>query len=191
MTEARLVERAAGGNPEAIRELYDQHASLVFTVARRITGDHDVACDCAQETWIRVLRALPSFQGDARFSSWLHRIAVNAAIQLSRQDERRARREAITSEVVAEAPAVGDVLLDRRLDAALDRLADGMRKVLVLHDVEGHTHEEIGAALGVTAGTSKSQLFKARAKMREILGEEGSLRDGGSRDNEGVEAWCT
>ena len=85
-------------------------------------------------------------------------------------------------EVVPVAPDVGDVLLERKLEAALDRLPDGMRKVLILHDVEGYTHEEIGTALGVTAGTSKSQLFKARAKMRRMLrGFEPSAKE--------VEAW--
>jgi RNA polymerase sigma-70 factor (ECF subfamily) len=184
MTEAEAVERATQGDAQAIRELYERYAPLVFTVVRRITGDHDAACDCAQETWIRVVRALPSFRGEARFSSWLHRIAVNAAIQMGREVERRSRREEAAAEPVTDEAGSRDPLLGDRLESALDRLPDGMRKVLVLHDVEGCTHHEIGAALGITSGTSKSQLFKARAKMRELLA-------GAPRNVEGVEAWNT
>ena len=81
-------------------------------------------------------------------------------------------------------PRGGDTLLQRRLERAMDALPEGMRRVLILHDVEGYTHEEIGDAIGVTAGTSKSQLFKARAKMREML----SALDGATEEP-GVEAW--
>ena len=87
---------------------------------------------------------------------------------------------------VAVQPKEGDVLLGDLLERAMDRLPDGMRQILILHDVEGYTHEEIGELLGVTAGTSKSQLFKARAKMRDLLRPTGNLEAG---DEKGVEAW--
>ena len=89
-------------------------------------------------------------------------------------------------ETIAVAPRIGDVLLEQRLEAAMDRLPEGMRSVLILHDVEGYTHEEIGELLGVTSGTSKSQLFKARAKMREML-RTNHASDG----QDGVEVWAT
>ena len=149
---------------------------------RRIAGEDDLAHDYAQETWIRALRALPSFRGEARFSTWLHRIAVNTALQAVRKAKTTRMREVPLPEVVAVGPRVGDVLLEQKLEQALDKLPEGMRKVLILHDVEGYTHEEIGTALGVTSGTSKSQLFKARAKMRRMLrGYESQPRE--------VEAW--
>lgn len=184
MTEAQLIRQAAEGDARAIRTLYDRYAPRVFAVVRRIAGDDDTAQDYAQEAWIRAFRALPSFRGDARFSTWLHRIAVNAALQAVRRRETRQKRRAPMPEEVPVAPKGRDTLLQNRLEWAMDRLPEGMREVLILHDVEGYTHEEIGDALGVTSGTSKSQLFKARAKMREML----STLDGAAQEH-GAEAW--
>lgn len=145
-------------------------------------GDDDLAQDCAQEAWIRAIRALPGFRGDSRFGTWMHRIAVNAALQMVRQEQKRAERETSIPVDLSVSPNFGDPLLAQKLEAALDQLAPGMREVLILHDVEGYTHKEIGEALGVTAGTSKSQLFKARARMRELL-------SGVVRYNEEAKAW--
>jgi RNA polymerase sigma-70 factor (ECF subfamily) len=186
MTEALLIRRACDGDGSAVRALYDRYAPRVFAVVRRIAGDDELAQDYAQEAWIRAIRALPTFRGDARFSTWLHRIAVNSALQALRKSETRRKREAPMPDTVAAAPRLGDALLEQRLESALDRLPEGMRSVLILHDVEGYTHEEIGELLGVTSGTSKSQLFKARAKMRDMLR---SLRAPETKD--GAEVWGT
>jgi len=184
LTEAALIRRACEGDGPAVRALYERYSPRVYAVVRRIAADDDLAHDYAQEAWIRAIRALPTFRGDARFSTWLHRIAVNSALQALRKAETRNRREQPMPESVpADAPN-GDALLQRQLEAALSRLPEGMREVLILHDVEGYTHEEIGNLLGVTSGTSKSQLFKARAKMRVILAP--LSEDAG---NVGVEAW--
>ena len=169
ISEGQLIRLAADGDARAIRSLYDRYAPRVFAVVRRIAGDDDLAQDYAQEAWIRAIRALPTFRGDSRFSTWLHRIAVNAALQALRKAETRKKREGPTPQEVPIAPRHRDALLQKRLESALDGLPEGMRQVLILHDVEGYTHEEIGDVLGVTAGTSKSQLFKARAKMRAML----------------------
>lgn len=177
MSESELIRRACDGDGRAIRYLYERYSPRVYAVVRRIAGDDDTAQDLAQEAWIRAIRALPGFRGEARFSTWLHRIAVNAALQARRHARPRAEREEPLDAAVAAAtvaPASGDALLHRRLEWALDRLPDGMRRVLILHDVEGYTHEEIGEVLGVTPGTSKSQLFRARAKMREMLSAHAS-----------------
>lgn len=182
MTESQLIRQAAEGDAGAIRTLYDRYAPRVYAVVRRIAGDDELGQDYAQEAWIRAIRALPTFRGDARFSTWLHRIAVNAALQALRRSETRRRHTASMPEQVAVEPREGDPLLQRRLERALDALPERMRMVLILHDVEEYTHEEIGDALGVTAGTSKSQLFKARAKMREML----EALDGAQN---GAEAW--
>jgi len=186
MTEAQLIERACDGDDAAVRELYERHAPRVFAVVRRIAGDEDLAQDYAQEAWIRAIRALPSFRGDARFSTWLHRIATNAALQAVRKAKTREKRREPMPERIPVDPKPGDSLLSERLEEAVDRLPDGMRKVLILHDVEGYTHQEIGELLGVATGTSKSQLFKARAKMREML-----RPDDGSGHAGGIEAWGT
>ncbi len=180
--EAQLIRRACEGDGRAVRVLYDRYSPRVYAVVRRIAGDDDLADDYAQEAWIRAVRALPTFRGEARFSTWLHRIAVNSALQAMRKAKNQRKRETALPDEIPVTHRMGDVLLERRLEEALDRLPDGMRRVLVLHDVEGYTHEEIGQALGVTAGTSKSQLFKARAKMRRMLrGLEPTGRE--------VEAW--
>lgn len=166
---SELIRRSCEGDERAARGLYHRYAPRVYAVVRRIAGNDDLAKDYAQEAWIRAFRALPGFRGDARFSTWLHRIAVNAALQLERKQKAAREREAPLPEVIPVAPQVRDVLLQRRLEEALDQLPPRMRQVLVLHDVEGRTHQEIGEDLGIAAGTSKSQLFKARAKMRRML----------------------
>jgi RNA polymerase sigma-70 factor (ECF subfamily) len=186
-TERQLIGLAADGDARAIRALYDRYSPRVYAVVRRIAADDDLAQDYAQEAWIRAIRALPTFRGDARFSTWLHRIAVNAALQSLRKLDARSKREAPVSEDVPVAPEHADSLLQKRLQRALDQLPEGMRQVLILHDVEGYTHEEIGDVLGVTSGTSKSQLFKARAKMRSLLsGLSGAAQEPHERK---AEAW--
>jgi RNA polymerase sigma-70 factor (ECF subfamily) len=179
--ERQLIRLAADGDARAIRTLYDRYAPRVYAVVRRIAADDDLAQDYAQEAWIRAIRALPTFRGDARFSTWLHRIAVNAALQALRKAETRAKREEPMPDDIATLPRHPDTLLQKRLEGVLDTLPEGMRQVLILHDVEGYTHEEIGDVLGVTSGTSKSQLFKARAKMRALLaGLTGSFEEQGA-----------
>jgi RNA polymerase sigma-70 factor (ECF subfamily) len=109
---------------------------------------------------------------------------VNSALQALRKSETRRKREAPIPDQVPVAPRGGDALLQKQLERALDVLPEGMRRVLILHDVEGYTHEEIGDTLGVTSGTSKSQLFKARAKMRDLLSSLSS-----ASQEHGAEAW--
>jgi len=184
LSEAQLIRQACEGEGPAIRQLYERYAPRVYAVVRRIAADDDLAQDYAQEAWIRAIRALPTFRGDARFSTWLHRIAVNAALQALRKSETRTRRQAPMPDAIPVSPVRSDSLLGARLEAAMDRLPDGMRQVLILHDVEGYTHEEIGDVLGVTSGTSKSQLSKARAKMRRFLS---GLHD--DDQYQGAEAW--
>lgn len=185
LSEAQLIRKACQGDARSVRILYERYAPRVHAVVRRIAGDDDLAQDYAQEAWIRAIRALPTFRGDSRFSTWLHRIAVNAALQAARKAETRRKWDAPMPEEIPVAPPAGDALLQQQLEWGLDRLPEGMRQVMILHDVEGYTHEEIGDVLGVTSGTSKSQLFKARARMRELLGFLTEDLD----TNEEVEAW--
>jgi RNA polymerase sigma-70 factor (ECF subfamily) len=178
MSEQDLIQAARRGDAEAIRELYDRHSAQVYAVARRLTGDEALAEDCAQDAWMRALRGLPSYRGDAAFSTWLHRIAINSALGARRQVWQREAREAplpdtLPSPYPHEAP-----LLRIRLERALRALPERMRQVLILHDVEGFTHQEIGELLGVDAGTSKSQLFRARGKMRAQLKSQGHVGRG-------------
>jgi RNA polymerase sigma-70 factor, ECF subfamily len=167
VNEQDCIRRAQQGDAAAIRDLYRRYAPRIYAVVRRLAGDDALAEDWAQEAWVRAFRALPTFRGDARFSTWLHRIAVNSALHGRRSRDRRAGRE-----TALEGDAAGrfdDPALRVAIERALDTLPPGMRQVIVLHDVEGYTHDEIGELLGIAAGTSKSQLFKARARLRELL----------------------
>lgn len=169
-TDLDLVRAAREGCPDAARHLYHRHAPRVLAVLVRTVRQEELARDLAQETWIRAFRALPRFREEARFSTWIHRIAVNTALS----ELRRARsREVEETELVESLPAPGrrqeDVFLAQRLRQCLKTLPEGMRRILVLHDVHGHTHQEIARRLGISVGTSKSQLFRARAKMRVML----------------------
>jgi len=169
MIETDYIRRAQKGDGEAVRELYRRYAPRVYAVVRRLAGDDQLAEDWAQEAWVRAIRALPNFRGEARFSTWLHRIAVNSALHGRRWRERRVGHEVSLPPALATHGRVEQTPLRLSLERAMQSLPDGMRQVLVLHDVEGYTHDEIASFLGVTAGTSKSQLFKARARMRNLL----------------------
>ncbi len=171
MIDDDLILRAQQGDGDAIEALYRRHSARVYSVVRRLAGDDSQADDWAQEAWMRAIRALPTFRGQSLFSTWLHRIAVNCALYGRRRRERLGSREVESETAGDEACREEKPLLRMRLEEAMQRLPDGMRRVLVLHDVEGYTHEEIGEMLGVASGTCKSQLFKARAKMREMLRE--------------------
>ena len=168
-----LLARVIDHDAVAARELYELHASHVYSVAYRLLGDAILAADAAQDAWMQIFRGLPAFRGESSFSLWMHRIAVNAALYVRRKRRRFSAEEALHESLPIEGTQEADVdngLLATRIESALLRLPDGMRSVLVLHDIEGYTHDEIGNLLGITTGTSKSQLFKARARMRAMLG---------------------
>jgi RNA polymerase sigma-70 factor, ECF subfamily len=169
MNETDCIRRARAGDAAAMRDLYSRYAPRVHAVVRRLAGDDALAEDWAQEAWVRVFPALPGFRGEARFSTWLHRIAVNSALHGRRWRERRVRHEVAMPDTAQRAGRTDEVVLRISLQRALDDLPPGMRQVIVLHDVEGYTHEEIGEQLGIASGTSKSQLFKARARLRTAL----------------------
>jgi RNA polymerase sigma-70 factor (ECF subfamily) len=178
MVETEYIKRAKRGDGDAVRELYNRYAPRVYAVVRRLAGDDALAEDWAQEAWVRAIRALPSFRGDSRFSTWLHRIAVNSALHGRRWRERRTRDEVELPPTLPSGVRGEQTTLRLTLEQALAALPDGMRQVIVLHDVEGYTHEEIATFLGVTPGTSKSQLFKARARMRRLLRSSLDFSDG-------------
>jgi RNA polymerase sigma-70 factor (ECF subfamily) len=169
-TEAALVQRAIEGDERAMRLLWAQHAPHVDAVVRRLVGDPDVAADVAQDVWIQIFRALPGYRGDSRFSTWAHRIAVNRTLNALRKLRRVATLETeIEEDSVSVEPDGERAMLAASIEEATNKLSPGARTVFVLHDVEGYTHEEIAQELGITAGGSKSQLFKARAKLRKLL----------------------
>jgi RNA polymerase sigma-70 factor, ECF subfamily len=167
--ERACIEHARRGDPRALRTLHDRYAPRVFAIARRIAGDDALAEDWAQDTWVRIFRALPQFRGDARFSTWIHRIAVNCALHGRRWQDRRTAGDVDLDDSHAACSRSDGGACRIDIDRALDRLPPRMREVLVLHAIEGLSHEEIAHALDISVGTSKSQLFRARAKLRAIL----------------------
>jgi RNA polymerase sigma-70 factor (ECF subfamily) len=149
--------------------LYTTHCGRVYSVVRRMVGDDHLAEDVSQDAWVRAFEKLHLFRGEAAFGTWMHRLAVNAALNRMRRLGRRGDVESSAELNPKPQPADDAVLNQRLVSGALDRLPHGYRQVLVLHDVEGLTHDEIADRLGIAVGTSKSQLHKARARMREYL----------------------
>lgn len=178
MDDQRLVTAILAGDPAAERLFYDRFVDRVYRLAYRVAGSRDLADDFTQETFIRAFERLRSFRGEAALSTWLHRIALSVSYNGMRARTRIDRSESLDDLVDGEAtsaapalavPAPADPDLRERLRAAIEALPEGCRAVFLLHDVEGFTHEEIGATLGVAAGTSKAQLFRAREKLRAWL----------------------
>jgi RNA polymerase sigma-70 factor (ECF subfamily) len=169
--DARTVEKAAKRDVQAFEQLYRAYAGRVYALCRRLSGDPVRAEDLVQETFLRVWERLDSFEARSRFTTWLYRLTVNRATDLLRPEIRRSLHE--TSEEPARdllpAARSGDPGLRIDLEAAIAALPAGARYVFVLHDVEGYGHEEIAELGGFTVGTSKSQLYRARRLLREIL----------------------
>lgn len=166
-----LIQRAMEGDEAAMRSLWTRHAPHIDAVVRRLVGpDLDLAADIAQEVWIQIFRALPQYRGDSQFGTWAHRIAVNRTLNALRKTRRLAKIETEVEEDSASIdPDPDRSLMLATIENAAAKLSPGARAVFLLHDVEGYTHEEIAERLGITAGGSKSQLFKARAKLRTLL----------------------
>jgi RNA polymerase sigma-70 factor (ECF subfamily) len=170
-SERELVTRAAARDSAAQRELYDRHVDRVYRIAFRFAGDDDAARDITQETFIRAFGRLDEFRHEAALGTWLHTIAVSVAIAAMRKQSRAERRHAPLDAAahIGRDDNVADVDLRDRLYAAIDALPVGYRAVFVMYEMEGYTHQEIASVLGVAETTSKGQLFRARAKLRESL----------------------
>jgi RNA polymerase sigma-70 factor, ECF subfamily len=167
--DARAVEAAAGGDRRAFERLYRRHVGRVHALCLRLAGHRETAEDCVQEAFVSAWRALPTFQARSRFSTWLHRIAVNTV--LARYRGLAARLESTAGDDAE--------ILDRRsvedappidLEAAIAALPDGARHVLVLAGLYGFSHEEVATELGIAVGTSKAQLHRARQLLAARLG---------------------
>jgi RNA polymerase sigma-70 factor (ECF subfamily) len=168
------VARAARGDRVAFERLYREHVNKIFSLCTRMVGDRTRAEELTQDAFVRAWEKLDQFRGDSAFGTWLHRLAVNVVLN-DRQTESRRRGRHDDSVEDVDTMAHGDVRpatvpgLSIDLERAIAGLPPGARKVFVLHDVEGYTHDEIGEMLGVTAGGCKAQLHRARMLLREAL----------------------
>jgi RNA polymerase sigma-70 factor (ECF subfamily) len=169
--EPELIARVVAGDRLAARELYDAQAPRVFRLAFRLTGDEELAQEMTQETFVRAFAQLDRFRGESALSTWLHRVTLSVVSNGMRKVKRFRAREADLDEALTiSAPvATADHDLRESLYRAIDELPEIYRTTLVMHDVEGYTHEEIASVLGVAEGTCKSRLSVARAQLREKL----------------------
>jgi RNA polymerase sigma-70 factor (ECF subfamily) len=164
------VARAARGDVAAFEALYREHVGRVYALCLRLCADPRQAEECAQRAFVTAWQKLGTYRGEAAFGSWLCKVAVNVV----RMDQRAGSRLPFELDATGAPegrnptpPHPGERV---DLERAIATLPEGARQVLVLHDVEGWPHEDIAAALGVTVGTTKSQLHRARALLREALG---------------------
>jgi RNA polymerase sigma-70 factor, ECF subfamily len=162
------VRQAAAGDAVAFERVYRRHVARIHTLCRRMLSDEE-ADDATQEVFIRAWEKLGQFRGDSAFGTWLHRLALN--LVLARRERAAKQRQRFGGDAEAALPLARRQRPDLRMDmeAAIGTLPPGAREVFVLHDVEGYTHEEIAGMLKVTAGTSKSQLHRARMSLRQYL----------------------
>ena len=168
-----LVRRAQRGDRVAFERLYRLHRNRIYAVLWRIAGnDPTLAEDLLQEAFVRAWQKLDGFRGEARFATWMHRLAVNVALSDRRIRGRRLEREtALDGEAERTATGARDVYEDRRMDLeqAIAKLPERARTVLVLFDIEGYSHAEIAEISGMAVGSSKAQLHRARKLLREEL----------------------
>jgi RNA polymerase sigma-70 factor (ECF subfamily) len=166
-----LVRRAQEGDRAAFEALYRQQVGRVYALCRRMAGDPQRAEELTQEAFIRAWERLETYRPGTRFGAWLSKVAVNVVLSDRRSRGRRSRREYPVDDPDHWDPPSGRSSPNARMDLeqAIAGLPDGARNVFVLHDVEGYRHEEIGRALGLATGTSKSQLHRARRLLREAL----------------------
>ena len=170
----RNVQLAAAGDKAAFEEIFRTYHRRVYAHCLRMTRSVAEAEDLTQEVFIQLYRKLKTFRGESLFTTWLHRLTVNAVLMHFRRNAARPERAVEDTEVLSQVAATqtfsGGSLVDRiSLDQAIRQLSPGYRAVFILHDVEGYEHHQISEILGCAVGTSKSQLHKARLKLRRLL----------------------
>lgn len=180
-TDVVLAQKSAAGDTAAFAELYRRHFRRVYALCLRMTGDPTRAEDLTQDVFIQLFNKIGSFRGDSAFTTWLHRLTVNQVLMHFRK---RSTKSELTSaddetpdQIVrgTENPNAMPIVDRIALEKAVQQLPPGYRTVFILHDVEGYEHEEIAKMLGVAEGTSKSQLHKARLKLRNLIRQQAAL----------------
>ena len=178
LSEAEAIERAKQGDGEAFEALYNLHKRRVYSLCLRMTANTAAAEDLTQEAFLQLFRKISTFRGESAFSTWLHRMAVNVVLMQLRKKGLPVVALEETMETEEEGPRKEPGAEDLNLAGSIDRmqlqqsigaLPPGYRMIFLLHDVEGYEHNEIAEMVGCSIGNSKSQLHKARMKLREFL----------------------
>lgn len=190
LSEADAIVRAKQGDAEAFQMLYEMHKRRVYSLCLRMTANTAEAEDLAQEAFLQLFRKIATFRGESAFSTWLHRLSVNVVLMhLRKKSLPVVSLEETTQGGEEDSPkkdfGADDVALagsiDRlQLQKAVENLPPGYRTIFVLHDVEGYEHNEIAKIVGCSIGNSKSQLHKARMKLRDLLKMERAEKAGKS-----------
>ena len=176
--DAELARMAARGDAAAFEEIHGRYRRYVYSVGLRMTGNEADAEDLTQDSFVSVLRGVGGFRGESSFATWLYRLVVNQAKMHFRRRRSRPEEQAGDGEMLerawdAKGRADSRQLIDRlAIEKAIGRLPRGYRAAFILYDVEGHDHEEVARLMGWKAGTSKSQLHRARVGLREMLSSQ-------------------
>ena len=181
MPESEAIRLAQGGNAHAFEQLYGLHSRRVYSLCLRMAGDPTDAEDLTQEAFLQMFRKVHTFRGESSFSTWLHRLTVNVVLMRIRKKRHLEKSldamfepeedSKVPVEFGAPDLRLSGMLDNLNLNRAIDQLPEGYREMFILHDVQGYEHKEIAAILGCSIGNSKSQLFKARLRLREFLRE--------------------
>ncbi|MGA3213468.1 MAG: sigma-70 family RNA polymerase sigma factor [Terriglobales bacterium] len=179
ISEKDAIKRAQEGDPESFASLYGLHKRRVYSLCLRMTGNTAEAEDLTQEAFLQLFRKIATFRGESAFSTWLHRLAVNVVLmhlrkkglpEVSLEETMEPQQEDSPRRDIGARDMVLAGSIDRvNLERAIENLPPGYRIIFVLHDIEGYEHNEIAGLLGCSIGNSKSQLHKARMKLRDLL----------------------
>jgi RNA polymerase sigma-70 factor (ECF subfamily) len=173
--DLELAARCRAGDTDAFEELYRQHARRLYSLVVRMIGSAQDAEDLLQEVFLQAYRKLPGFRGESTLGTWLYRLTMNHCLDHLRGRQAKMSRatasidEESVDEPAAPDPVVPSAISRMDLERAIEALPPGSKAAFLLHDVEGFEHQEIAAILGISEGTSKSQVHKARMKLRVLL----------------------
>ncbi len=181
-TDFELAQKSAAGDTAAFEEIYHRHFRRVYALCLRMMGNPTEAEDMTQEVFLQLFNKIGMFRGDSAFTTWLHRMTVNQVLMHFRKRITRSEKTTEEGETPVQIvqgtanpnkmPVVDRIALER----ALQQLPTGYRTVFVLHDIEGYEHYEVADMLGIAEGTSKSQLHKARLKLRQLIKQEAASK---------------
>jgi len=186
LDEQVLIEKASEGDADAFEILVERYEKGVYNLAYRLIPDRDDAMDITQEVFLKAFQALPKFRGDSRFSTWLHRVCVNACLDFLRRKQRtqtysldepiNLKESSVVREVRDDSGSVEDVIETKSLTEsvlmALNSVDEAHRTVIVLSDIRGYSYQEIADMLGISIGTVKSRLHRGRMAIRKLLPAE-------------------